>query len=99
MAKESFSVRWHVAHSNVRTSIPRSPGETRANPILCLQTGHIGRSIMEEAPSITQHPPITICICADFGLFGNRLWEKILAPVPERLWNRGGFSRLLQLSE
>jgi hypothetical protein len=40
----SFSVRWQVAHSNVRASKPRSPGEMRASLILCLQVGHIGRS-------------------------------------------------------
>jgi hypothetical protein len=49
-------MRWQVAHSNVRTSTPRSPAETQANPILCLQTGHIGRSIMEIALRITLHP-------------------------------------------
>jgi hypothetical protein len=49
-------MRSQVAHSNVRTSIPRSPAETRANPILCLQTGHIGRSIMEIELRITLHP-------------------------------------------
>ena len=79
MARESFSVRWHVAHSNVRTSIPRSPGEIRANPILCLQTGHIGRSTVEEEIRIAQHPSKTICASADFGLSGIRLSGKILA--------------------
>jgi hypothetical protein len=48
MGKETFSVRWQVEHSNVRTSTPRSPAETRASPILCLQVGHIGRSTIEE---------------------------------------------------
>jgi hypothetical protein len=47
MANKTFSMRWQVAHSNVRTSMPRSPAEIRANPILCLQVGHIGRSAME----------------------------------------------------
>jgi hypothetical protein len=36
-----------VLHSKVRSSIPRLPGEIRANPILCLQVGHDGRSAME----------------------------------------------------
>jgi hypothetical protein len=47
MANEAFSVRWQVAHSKVRISTPGGPAEMRANPILCLQTGHIGRSAME----------------------------------------------------
>jgi hypothetical protein len=33
-----------VEHSNVRSSNPRAPGEIRASTILCLHTGHIGRS-------------------------------------------------------
>jgi hypothetical protein len=57
MEMETFSVRWQVAHSKVRTSTPRSPAEIRANPILCLQTGHIGRSTMELELRITHHPP------------------------------------------
>ena len=44
---ETFSTRWQVEHSNVRSSKPRFPGEIPANPILCLQVGHIGRSRME----------------------------------------------------
>jgi hypothetical protein len=36
-----------VGHSNVRSSKPRFPGEIRANLNLCLQGGHIGRSIVE----------------------------------------------------
>ena len=46
-------MRWQVRHSKVRSSKPRLPGEIRANPILCLQTGHIGRSTKEEALRIT----------------------------------------------
>jgi hypothetical protein len=42
-AKLSFSVRWQVAHSKVRSSKPLFPGEMRASAILCLQVGHIGR--------------------------------------------------------
>jgi len=41
-------MRWQVPHSNVRSSKPRLPGDIRTNPILCLQVGHIGRSIMED---------------------------------------------------
>jgi hypothetical protein len=37
-----------VRHSKVRSSKPRSPGEIRANPILCLQVRHIGRSTMDD---------------------------------------------------
>jgi len=46
MAMETFSMRWQVRHSKVRSSKPRLPGEIRANPILCLQVGHIGRSTL-----------------------------------------------------
>ncbi|WP_245270110.1 hypothetical protein [Nitrobacter hamburgensis] len=57
---ETFSVRSQVEHSKVRSSNPRSPKEMRANIILCLHTGHIGRSFSElmglspaiEAPSV-----------------------------------------------
>jgi hypothetical protein len=45
--KETFRIEWQVLHSKVRSSKPRSPGEIRANPILCLQVGHDGRSVME----------------------------------------------------
>ena len=44
---EIFSVRSQVEHSKVRSSNPRSPGETRPKAILCLHTGHIGRSAIE----------------------------------------------------
>jgi len=47
MGKEIFWIQWHVLHSKVRSSTPRLPGEIRANPILCLQVGHDGRSAME----------------------------------------------------
>jgi hypothetical protein len=43
----TFSVRPQVAHSKVRSSNPRAPGVMRARAILCLQTGHIGRSFGE----------------------------------------------------
>ncbi len=49
-------MRWQVLHSKVRSSKPRIPGEIRANPILRLQVGHIGRSTMEYELLITQHP-------------------------------------------
>jgi hypothetical protein len=49
-------MQWQVVHSNVRTSTPRSPGEMRANPILCLQVGHIGRSVVELELRITHRP-------------------------------------------
>jgi hypothetical protein len=83
MARESFSVRWHVAHSNVRTSMPRSPGETRANPILCLQTGHIGRSTKEEALRIT--PTENDRHFRKFWSVRQPTLGKILAWAPERL--------------
>src|SRR5258708_35355744 len=78
MTMEIFSIRWQVRHSKVRSSKPRSPGEIRANPILCLQVRHIGRSTMDDI-RIAQHPTETICVLADLGLSGFRLWKKILA--------------------
>ena len=36
--------RWQVEHLNVCSSKPRSPGLILANPIRCLQAGHIGRA-------------------------------------------------------
>jgi hypothetical protein len=47
MGKETFWTRWQVLHSKVRSSKPRSPGEIRASPILCLQVGHDGRSALK----------------------------------------------------
>jgi hypothetical protein len=44
---ETFTTRWQVLHSKVRSSRPRLPGEIRVSPILCLQVGHDGRSAME----------------------------------------------------
>lgn len=41
--KDITSVRSQAEHSNVRSSNPRSPRETRANAIRCLHTGHMGR--------------------------------------------------------
>jgi hypothetical protein len=38
-------VRSQVEHSKVRSSNPRVAGEIRASAILCLHTGHIGRSL------------------------------------------------------
>jgi hypothetical protein len=46
-------MRKQVRHSNVRSSKPRRPGEIRPNPILCLQTGHIGRSATPAELGIT----------------------------------------------
>jgi hypothetical protein len=43
----TFSVRPQVVHSKVRSSNPRELGVMRAKAILCLQTGHIGRSFGE----------------------------------------------------
>ena len=48
-------MRWQVRHSKVRSSKPRSPVEMRANPILCLQMRHIGRSTKDDI-RIAQHP-------------------------------------------
>jgi hypothetical protein len=56
MGKETSSVRWQVLHSKVRRSNPRSPGEIRARPILCLQVGHIGRSTVGNELRISLHP-------------------------------------------
>jgi hypothetical protein len=70
-----FSMRWQVLHSNVRSSNPRSPGEIRANPILCLQVGHIGRSTMENEVRMS-HPRLTIGVSALVGLPVARLSGK-----------------------
>src|SRR4051812_13846542 len=82
MGNETFSRRWQVAHSNVRTSTPRSPAEIRANPILCLQTGHIGRSAMELELRISHHPSQTIRAPAFSSLYGHRLWGNFLTRFP-----------------
>jgi hypothetical protein len=74
MENEIFSVRWQVLHSKVCCSNPRSPGEIRANPILCLQVGHIGRSVMELR--IAHRPSRMIGVQTDAGLSGVRLSEK-----------------------
>ncbi len=71
-------MRWQVLHSKVRSSKPRSPGEIRANPILCLQVRHIGRSTVDEL-RIAQYPAETIGVSADVGLSGSRPSAKILA--------------------
>src|SRR5258705_2017894 len=47
-----------MLHSKMRSSKPRSPGEMRANPILCLQVGHDGRSAMADEIRITLQPRI-----------------------------------------
>ena len=79
MGKETFWIRWQVLHSKVRSSKPRSPGEIRANPILCLQVGHDGRSAMEML--ITRHPEPMIGLAVSCGLFACGLWDKILAEI------------------
>jgi hypothetical protein len=59
MEKETFSMRWQVLHSKVRSSKPRSPGELRTNAILCLQLGQDGRSRIKDEIRIypnTQKP-------------------------------------------
>jgi len=71
MGKETFWIRWQVLHSKVRSSKPRLPGEIRANPILCLQVGHDGRSAIEML--ITQYPEPTIGVVGNFGLYAFRL--------------------------
>jgi hypothetical protein len=53
---ETFSMRWQVRHSKVRSSKPLLPGEIRASPILCLQVRHIGRSTLEDEIRIAPHP-------------------------------------------
>ena len=73
---EIFSIRWQVRHSKVRSSKPRSPGEIRANPILCLQVRHIGRSTVDDI-RIRPNPAEIICVSAESGLSGSRLSAKI----------------------
>lgn len=57
-AKDTTSIRSQVEHSKVRCSSPLWPGEIRANAIRCLQTGHIGRSLIEAAIPETPQRPI-----------------------------------------
>jgi hypothetical protein len=73
MANETSSVRWQVPHSKVRRSNPRSPGEIRPKPILCLQVGHIGRSTVENELRISRNPAVTIRISEIGGLSGTGL--------------------------
>jgi hypothetical protein len=79
MANETFSIRRQVAHSNVRTSTPGWPAEIPANPILCLQTGHIGRSAMEYELRITHHPPNDTRF-DDILLQASTLWNQVKTP-------------------
>ena len=60
-ASEIFSVRSQVEHSNVRISNPRRPAEMRANAILCLQTGHIGRSFGEHIRFTSASYDFSLC--------------------------------------
>jgi hypothetical protein len=53
-ATETFSMRWQVEHLNVRASNPRVPAEVRAKAILCLHTGHIGRSLIQLPITVPQ---------------------------------------------
>jgi len=69
-------MRWQVRQSKVRSSKPRSPGEIRASPILCLQMIHIGRSTMDDI-RIAQPPLKPIWVSAGVGLSGSRLSAKI----------------------
>jgi hypothetical protein len=87
---ETSSVRWQVLHSKVRRSNPRSPGEIRPKPILCLQVGHIGRSTVDNELRISRHPAARICIAETRGLSAAGLLDKFnLAAVPH-IANRGG---------
>src|SRR5260370_40116718 len=72
MAKETFSMRWQVLHSKVCSSKPVLPGKFRANPILCLQVRHIGRSTMEDGLRIARHP-----------LKRYAFQNKLVCPVPD----------------
>ena len=77
--KETFRIQWQVLHSKVRSSAPRLPGEIRANPILCLQVGHDGRSAMEVLIT-TQHSEPTIGAIRSFGLYAYGL-------CPTKFWH------------
>ena len=63
---------WQVRHSKVRSSKPRSPGEIRTNPILCLQVRQVGRSTMDDIrtaqPSLKPYvfQPMLVCPVPDF---------------------------------
>jgi hypothetical protein len=72
-----FSVRSQVEHSNVRSSNPRVPGEIRAKAILCLQTGHIGRSLIK-SPITVPHEIIGKTVLA--VLYLNSIGRRFQAP-------------------
>jgi hypothetical protein len=79
--KETFRIQWQVLHSKVRSSTPRLPGEIRANPILCLQVGHDGRSAMELL-IITQHSEANDKVRSEFRSVRLRIpSDKILAQL------------------
>ena len=70
-----------MLHSKVRSSTPRLPGEIRANPILCLQVGHDGRSAMELL-IITQHSEANDKVRSEFRSVRLRIpSDKILAQL------------------
>jgi hypothetical protein len=46
-----------LAGGALRSSNPRVPGEIRAEAILCLHTGHIGRSLNNQYPRRSQAKP------------------------------------------
>ena len=77
-------MQWQVLHSKVRSSKPRLPGEIRANPILCLQVGHIGRSTIDGL-CMTPATEGKDMRFLDLGLYGRRHQGQIFDPAVEPL--------------
>jgi hypothetical protein len=88
---ETFSVRSQVEHSKVRSSKPRSPGEMRPSAILCLQTGHMGRSLIVSpiirTPGIIGKIELAVRYLSSIG----RLFQAPFLP-----WNGWRGSRLIR---
>lgn len=71
-------MRSQVEHSKVRSSKPRFPGEIRVNPNLCLQVGHIGRTLFE-AISLTVPHDHEVSDSCDALSTSNRSWRMAMA--------------------
>ena len=85
-----------MRHSKVRSSKPRSPGEIRASPILCLQVGQDGRSAIEMI--ITQHPTINDRGSEEFWsvrlpTLGQNFDASLASQEPRAVFERGGSLR------
>ncbi len=98
MGTAILSVRSQVEHSNVRSSNPRVPGEIRASAILCLHTGHIGRSLIASPITLPQDHRQRTCCSLIMGHRGRSSpppaariagspWADLLLPARDRWRN------------